>query len=244
MNNEYRTMGGTLQKETAGVGFYRSFITKVYGWMAAGLGLTTAAAAVTAAVVAANVTEENFESLHGLFIAALIVEIVLVMAISWGINRISPAVAGVLFLIYSIVSGVTIAPIVFVYTGTSIAVTFGITAGTFAAMSLYGYFTKADLTSFGNIMMMGLWGIVIATIINIFWANETLYWVISYLGVAIFTGLVAYDTNKLKGIAMSIEDGSVERATASKIAIIGALNLYLDFVNLFLMLLRFFGKRR
>lgn len=237
-------MGGTLQKETAGVGFYRSFITKVYGWMAAGLGLTTAAAAVTAAVVAANVTEENFESLQGLFIAALIVEIVLVMAISWGINRISPAVAGVLFLIYSIVSGVTIAPIVFVYTGTSIAVTFGITAGTFAAMSLYGYFTKADLTSFGNIMMMGLWGIVIATIINIFWANETLYWVISYLGVAIFTGLVAYDTNKLKGIAMSIEDGSVERATASKIAIIGALNLYLDFVNLFLMLLRFFGKRR
>ena len=244
MNNEYRTMGGTLQKETAGVDFYRSFITKVYGWMAAGLGITTAAAAVTAAVVAANVTEENFESLHGLFIAALIVEIVLVMAISWGINRISPAVAGVLFLIYSIVSGVTIAPIVFVYTGTSIAVTFGITAGTFAAMSLYGYFTKADLTSFGNIMMMGLWGIVIATIINIFWANETLYWVISYLGVAIFTGLVAYDTNKLKGIAMSIEDGSVERATASKIAILGALNLYLDFVNLFLMLLRFFGKRR
>lgn len=238
MNGDYRTIGGSAAQD--GVASYKSFIGKVYGWMAAGLAITAAAAAATVSIVQNMIPPENIPSYRGVFFGAIIVEIVLVMVISMGINKLSPMAAGGLFLLYSLVSGVTLAPVVFAYTSASIAVTFAVTAGTFAAMSLYGYFTKADLTSFGNIMFMGLIGLVIGTLVNIFWANETFYWILTYLGVAVFTGLIAYDTNKLKNIAC----GNFDNTTTGKLAVIGALSLYLDFINLFLMLLRFFGKRR
>jgi FtsH-binding integral membrane protein len=145
------------------------------------------------------------------------------------------------FLLYSVLNGLTMSVIFMAYTSSSIATTFYITAGTFAAMSIYGYTTKRDLTSIGNMAFMALIGIIIASIVNIFLQNEMMYWIISYLGVAIFVGLVAYDTQKLKEIGSR---GFVNEEGMEKSAIMGALSLYLDFINLFLFLLRIFGDRR
>jgi len=145
------------------------------------------------------------------------------------------------FMVYSILNGLTMSVIFLVYTSSSISTTFLITAGTFGAMSLYGYYTKKDLTSIGNMAMMALIGIIIASIVNIFLQNEMMYWIISYLGVAVFVGLTAYDTQKLKEIGSR---GFANEEGMEKIAILGALTLYLDFINLFLFLLRIFGDRK
>jgi FtsH-binding integral membrane protein len=145
------------------------------------------------------------------------------------------------FLLYAILNGLTMSVIFLVYTSESIASTFYITAGTFAAMSLYGYYTKKDLTSIGNMAMMALIGIIIASIVNMFFHNEMMYWIITYLGLAIFVGLTAYDTQKLKQIG---SNGFEYEESMEKIAILGALTLYLDFINLFLFLLRIFGGRK
>lgn len=169
----------------------------------------------------------------------LIAEIVLVFVISGGINRMSSQTASLLFYIFAIVNGIALFPIFFVYTGVSIAKTFFITAGTFGAMSIYGYFTSQDLSRWGSILMMALFGLIICCVVNIFWANSAFEWIISGLGVLIFIGLTAWDTQKIKQMAAIAPADSY-----GKLATIGALNLYLDFINLFLFLLRFFGNSR
>lgn len=169
----------------------------------------------------------------------MLVEIGLVIAISGAINRLSAAAASGLFFLFAIVNGLSLAPIFIIYTGASIAKTFFITAGTFGAMSVYGYFTNRDLSKFGSILIMALFGLVICSLVNIFMQSDSLQWIISIAGVLIFIGLTAWDTQKIKVMAASMPD-----ADHSKLATIGALSLYLDFINLFLYLLRFFGNRR
>ena len=150
------------------------------------------------------------------------------------------ASAMVSFLAYSFLNGLTLSVVFLAYTKSSIASTFFVTAGTFAAMSLYGYFTKKVLSSWGNLFFMALIGLIIATIVNVFWANTTLYWITTYAGVLIFVGLTAYDTNRIKQMLANQE---VNEGT-QKLALLGALTLYLDFINMFLYLLRIFGDRR
>jgi FtsH-binding integral membrane protein len=214
------------------------FFPRVYGWMTAGLGLTALAALFTLATPALlQAIFENKLVFYGLMIG----ELGLVIALSAAINRIGALTATLMFLLYSILNGVTLAAIFLVYTQSSIANAFVVTAGTFAAMSLYGMATKRDLTGLGSFMFMGLIGIVIASVVNIFMQSAMITWVVSYIGVLVFVGLTAYDTQKLKRIGQqSFADG----ASLQKAAILGALTLYLDFINLFLMLLRIMGDRR
>jgi len=167
----------------------------------------------------------------------MIGELALVFILSGAINRLSGTVATLLFLGYSALNGLTLSVIFIVYTADSIASTFAVTAAMFGAMSIYGYLTKKDLTSWGSFLFMGLIGIVIASLVNIFLQSSAVSWVVSGIGVLVFTGLTAYDTWKIKAMAAAGEEGR-------KPAILGALTLYLDFINLFLMLLRFMGGRR
>lgn len=167
------------------------------------------------------------------------VEILLVIAISGAINRLSSAAATALFFLFAVVNGLALSPIFLAYTATSIAKTFFITAGTFGAMSIYGYFTSNDLSKMGSILIMALFGLIIASIVNIFVGSDSLGWIISIVGVLIFVGLTAWDTQKIKNMAAMSPAGSEGR-----LATIGALSLYLDFINLFLYLLRFFGASR
>lgn len=168
-----------------------------------------------------------------------IVEIGLVMGISGGINRMSSPVATLLFLLFSAVNGLTLSLIFAVYTPVSIFKTFLITAGTFGAMTVYGYLTDRDLTKIGSLLTMALFGLMICILVNLFWANSTFEWIISGAGVLIFIGLTAWDTQKIKQMAMQMPE-----ATDGRLATVGALSLYLDFINLFLFLLRFFGSSR
>ncbi|MEN8192650.1 MAG: Bax inhibitor-1/YccA family protein [Bacteroidota bacterium] len=217
----------------------RSFITKVYRWMGFGLLLTALAAYLAVSSESfIYMLAENSMIFYGLIIA----ELGLVIYLSTRINKMSAEAAAGSFIIYSILNGLTISLLLLLYTGGSIAATFLSTALTFGAMSAYGYFTKRDLTTMGSYLYMALIGLIIASLVNIFWANSTLYWIISYVGILLFVGLTAYDTQKIKKIGASVDmnDGQVSQ----KLAIIGALALYLDFINLFLMLLRVMGDRR
>lgn len=177
-----------------------------------------------------------------LFWGIIIGELALVLWISAGINRLSLTSATLLFVVYSVLNGVTMSFIFLVYTMTSVASVFFITAGTFAVMAFIGYTTKKDLTSIGRLALMALIGIIIATIVNIFFTKSgTFDLILSYLGVAVFVGLTAYDSQKIKRMLMMQEDGGEQ---AQKVALLGALSLYLDFINLFLYLLRIFGDRK
>ena len=169
----------------------------------------------------------------------LIGEIVMVMALSASINKLNNATATLLFYAYSILNGMTLSCIVFMYTMASIGLTFMITAGVFATMAIYGYVTKSDLTKFGTFMTMALFGLIICIVVNLFMHSSTMEWIISFAGVVIFIGLTAWDVQKIKRMAAMSDYNS-----AGKIATIGALSLYLDFINLFLYLLRFFGGNR
>lgn len=173
---------------------------------------------------------------------AILVEFGLVIAISAGINRMAAATATALFILYAAVNGLTLSFIFAAYSTEAIVTTFAVTAGTFGAMAVIGTVTKKDLTSLGNLFFMALLGLIIASVVNLFCANSTLYWICTYAGILIFVGLTAYDANKIK--MMYIQAGTDDRETVRKIAVIGALELYLDFVNLFLYLLRIFGRRR
>jgi len=229
----------TKSKEQLGIKSYQAvFITKVYNWMALALFITGLVAYFTAT------TPSLMTAILGskiLFFGLIIGELALVIYLTRSINKLSRNTAIGAFLLYSVLNGLTMSVIFLAYTSNSIATTFYITAGTFAAMSFYGYTTKRDLTSIGNMAFMALIGIIIASVVNIFLQNEMMYWIISYLGVAIFVGLVAYDTQKLKEIGSR---GFVNEDNMEKTSIMGALSLYLDFVNLFLFLLRIFGDRR
>ncbi len=177
-----------------------------------------------------------------MFWVAILVEFGLVIAISAGINRMAAATATALFILYAAVNGLTLSFIFAAYSAEAIVTTFAVTAGTFGAMAVIGTVTKKDLTSLGNLFFMALLGLIIASVVNLFCASSTLYWICTYAGILIFVGLTAYDANKIK--MMYIQAGTDDRETVRKIAVIGALQLYLDFVNLFLYLLRIFGRRR
>jgi len=176
--------------------------------------------------------------LGNMLIVLIIAELALVFILSLAINKLSTPVATGLFYLYAVLNGVTLSPIFFIYTGSSIALTFFVTAGTFLAMTIYGYTTKRDLTKLGSILLMALIGLIVCSVVNIFWANSTMDWIISFAGVVIFVGLTAWDTQKIKEMALETDE-----VNAGKLATLGALSLYLDFINLFLYLLRFLGSR-
>ena len=170
----------------------------------------------------------------------IIAELAIVIGVTAAINKLSLPVATLLFVVYSVLNGALFSSIFLVYTMASIAKVFFITAGTFGAMSLYGYTTKSDLTSWGKILIMGVLGLIIATVVNLFLKSSGLEMIISYAGVLIFVGLTAYDTQKIKQMCLQAPDAG---ETMQKYALLGALSLYLDFINLFIYLLRIFGRR-
>jgi FtsH-binding integral membrane protein len=216
------------------------FLAKVFNWMAIGLGLTGLAAFLTVNSQAAlQFVFGNKMVFYGLIFG----ELGLVFYLSARIERISAQAATGLFIAYSILNGVTLSAILLLYTMTSVAATFFVTAGMFGAMSVYGFVTKKDLSSWGSFLFMGLIGIIIASVVNIFLGSSMMSWIISGIGVIIFTGLTAYDVQQITRMGeKGIMDGG--EAVIRKGAIMGALKLYLDFINLFLMLLRFMGDRR
>lgn len=214
------------------------FITKVYAWMSMALMIT----ALTAVYVASS--QELTRAILGNRIAFLVLifgELGLVMFLSAALDRMSAMTATLLFIAYSVLNGLTLSVIFLVYTASSIGTTFFVTAGTFGVMSIYGYTTKRDLTSWGNLLFMALIGFIIASVVNLFLQSETVYWVCTYMGILVFVGLTAYDTQKIKEMGAAGFDNS---ENMRKGAIMGALALYLDFINLFLLLLRLFGGRR
>ena len=225
------------QREQAAV-IQTNFVARVYNWM--GLGLATTA--VVALLTASSPALINF--IFGsqfVFFGLIIAELGLVMALSAAIGRMQATTAALMFFVYSALNGLTLSAIFLAYTSASIANTFFVTAGTFGAMSLYGYATKRDLTSWGSFLFMGLVGVIIASLVNLFLKSEAIYWLVTYAGVIVFVGLTAYDTQQIKQMAFH---GFGDEETERKSAVIGALRIYLDFVNLFLMLLNIFGRRR
>ena len=226
------------QQEIVSTNTFSALMRKVYTWMALALtitGFTAYYVASSPAILQAIMTNKI------LFFGLLIGELALVWGVSAAINRLSLTTATLLFILYSVLNGVTMSFIFLAYTMTSIASVFFITAGTFAAMSLYGYFTKADLSKMGQILFMALIGLIIATIVNLFIKSSGLTMILSYVGVLIFVGLTAWDTQKIKQMLQVAPDTG---EAAQKVALMGALSLYLDFINLFLYLLRIFGNSR
>ncbi|MEW5913198.1 MAG: Bax inhibitor-1/YccA family protein [Thermodesulfobacteriota bacterium] len=219
------------------------FMRRVYNWMAGGLALTALVAwwaQGTPAVMQALFNPAT-GSPSGLFWVLALAELGLVFGLSGLVQRMSAGTAGILFAVYAALNGLTISFIFLLYTSTSLVSTFLVCAGTFAVVSVWSYSTKRDLTRWGSFLFMGLIGIIIASLVNIFLKSPLLYWIVSYLGVGIFVGLTAYDTQQLKLMALTNDMGE---EVAAKASIVGALKLYLDFINLFLLLLRIMGDRR
>jgi FtsH-binding integral membrane protein len=220
------------------IGAYSTLMRKVYVWMSLALCIT----GLTAFYVASNATLMTaIASNKILFFGLIIGEIALVIGLTAAINRISFFNATLLFILYSVLNGVTMSFIFLAYTMSSIASTFFITAGTFCAMAFVGYATKKDLTRFGGFFLMAIIGLVIATVVNMFVASTMLDWIISYVGVFVFIGLTAYDSQKIKNMLMAY--GTDVNEGTQKLALMGSLTLYLDFINLFIYLLRIFGRR-
>ncbi len=230
--NEMRTFTSTQVASNV-------FLRGVYLWMSIGLLITGYISyAVSSSPMIMTLLLKN----PMLFFGLIIGELVLVFTISGAISKLSASVATVLFIMYSALNGVTLSTIFIIYTQTSIVKTFFITAGMFGAMSLYGYTTSKDLTSWGSFLFMGLIGVIIASVVNMFFKSSQMEFVISIIGIIVFIGLTAYDTQKLKEMG---ENAPLDRkSTLQKGTILGALTLYLDFINLFLLLLRFFGSSR
>lgn len=226
--------GNSINVATA----FPALMRKVYVWMTLALVVTALSAYYVATTPAAlyAIFSSKF-----MFFGLLIAEIVVVMAMTALINRMSFMVAALMMAAYSVLNGVTMSFIFVVYEMASIATTFFVTAGTFAAMAIVGYTTKKDLTKMGGILLMALIGLIIASVVNWFLQSETMSYVVSGIGVMVFTGLTAYDSQKIKEMLMqcdTVNDGT------QKLALLGSLTLYLDFVNLFLYLLRFMGNRK
>lgn len=217
----------------------QTFMAQVYGWMTVGLLLT----AFVALYVASSATLIEMIFTNKIFFFGLIIaQLALVFILSGMVHKMSGALATTLFMLYSALTGVTISSVLIVYTYSSVASTFFICAAMFGALSVYGYTTKRSLTGMGSFLFMGLIGIIIASIVNIFMQSSMMSMVISYAGVLIFAGLTAYDTQKLKD--MGSEINQEDKENMRRYSIMGALTLYLDFINLFLMLLRILGDRR
>lgn len=240
---DYRTIerdGGIASDVDQATGA-RIFVNRVYNWMFCGLMITT----ITAWGIAqyAVSSETAWKQIIGLALPLMIVELVLVIILSAAIKKMSAPVAGVLFIVYSALNGITLSPIFLGYTQTSIFLAFGSCALMFAATSTFGYMTGMRLDTVGSYCFMGLIGFLIASLVNFFLRSEMLNYIMSYAGVAIFVGLTAWDTQKVRMIGEQAgEDAQTD--DMRKVAIVFALQLYLDFINLFLMLLRIFGRRR
>jgi FtsH-binding integral membrane protein len=220
----------------AGAERVTAFLRKVYGWMMVGLGVT---ASVAFAVSSSPALVQAIFGNPILFFGLIIVELGLVFYLSARVSKLAPQTAAALFLVYSALNGATLSMVLLAYTGTSIATTFVVTAGMFGALALFGTTTKRSLAGVGQFFFMGLIGLLLASVVGIFWQNDTLQFVISVVGVLVFTGLTAWDAQRLKLMASTVPE---ERF--GSYAVVGALALYLDFINLFLFLLRFLGGRR
>lgn len=231
MTDAYRTEARTDAR-------VRGFLQQVYGWMAAALAVT---GFVALAVSRSPAMQQAIFGSRFVFFGLIIGELVLVMWLATRISRMSVGTATTVFVGYSILNGLTMGAVFLAYAQATIATAFFVTAGLFGVMTLVGFFTNTDLTRLGGILTMALIGFVIASVVNLLLRSEGLYWILTYAGVVIFTGLVAYDSQRIKAMAMS---GAGESEDGQKYAIMGALRLYLDFVNLFLLLLRIFGRRR
>ena len=235
-----------LRQEQAQV-MVNGFIRSVYNWMAIGLALTGFVAYYAAhseAMLGLLFTANGaYLKPTMLFYGLIIGELALVFYLSARVGKITASTATTLFVLYAALNGVTLSSIFLIYTSTSITSTFFVCSATFVVCSIYGMITKRDLTSLGGFLMMGLFGIIIASVVNMFIRSSGMSLIISYIGVFVFIGLTAYDTQKLKNMALSQPDG-LDGAIVRKGAIMGALSLYLDFINLFLMLLRIMGDRR
>ena len=226
----------SLGKEQNAV--FAKLMRSVYLWMVLALvitGLTAAYVASSPAYISALMNNSI------LFYGVIIAELALVFILSGRIHKMSFTSASLMFILYSLLTGVSLSTIFLAYTESSIATTFLITAGTFGTMSLVGFVTKKDLSKLGGILLMALIGLIIATVVNIFLISDTLGWIINYVGVLIFVGLTAYDTQKIK--QMVREYGTDINEQTQKMALMGSLSLYLDFINMFLYLLRIFGNR-
>lgn len=217
---------------------FPALMRKVFVWMTFALAITglTAYGVATSPTILSLIFSSKVT-----FFGLIIAEFALVFAISGAINRLSLSTATLLFILYSVVNGATLSTIFFAFSVATIGKVFFITAGTFGAMALVGYTTKTDLTSMGKLLFMALLGIIIASVVNIFVASSGLDLILSYVGVLVFVGLTAYDTQKIKQMCQSAPDAG---ESTQKLALIGALSLYLDFINLFLYLLRIFGNNR
>ena len=224
------------------LGFSETFsavLRRVYLWMTLGLLVT----AVTAAFVSGSPLFQVLAGQPLIFLVLMLAEIGLVIGLSRGINRLSPSTAMLLFLAYAVLNGVTLSVLFVVYTLGSVAATFLATAGLFGAMSLIGYTTRLDLSKFGSFLLMGLIGLMIAMLVNLFWANTVLGTIITFVGILFFLALTIYDTQRIKRMtlqALQMGDENVQ----TRMGILGALSLYLDFINIFLFLLRLGGRQR
>lgn len=232
----YETM--TREEQLGMSAAFPALMRKVYVWMAMALAIT----AITAYGVAASPALTNLIfSSKVIFFGLIIAELILVFWVSARIEKLSLTTATLMFILYSVLNGATLATIFFAYSPEIITKTFFVTAGTFGAMAVYGYFTKSDLSSWGKLLIMAVIGLIIAGVVNMFLKSSMMDLVVSVLGVLIFVGLTAYDSQKIKRmLAMQTDMGE----TAQKVALMGALSLYLDFINLFLYLLRLFGRER
>lgn len=217
---------------------FPALMRKVFVWMTLALAITglTAYGVATSPAILSLIFSSKVT-----FFGLIIAEFALVFAISGAINRLSLSTATMLFILYSVINGATLSSIFFAFSVATISKVFFITAGTFGAMALVGYTTKTDLTSMGKLLFMALLGIIIASVVNMFVASSGLDLILSYVGVLVFVGLTAYDTQKIKQMCQAAPDAG---ESAQKLALIGALSLYLDFINLFLYLLRIFGNNR
>ena len=233
--NNYYDKGQTLAQSSV----FAVLMRNVYTWMACGLAMT----ALTAMIVGRNENWVYTLATSGMYWGLLIAEVVLVIFLSARINKLSFATAGLMFAAYAILNGVTMSIIMLAYTAESIAQAFFVTAGTFGGMSLVGFFIKKDLSAMGRTLMMALIGLIIATIVNIFWQNSMMASILNYAGVIIFVALTAYDTQKIKVMLQQAQHAGLNDQT-NKLALMGSLTLYLDFINLFLYILRLFGNRK
>lgn len=217
---------------------FPALMRKVFVWMTLALAITglTAYGVATSPALLSLIFSSKVT-----FFGLIIAEFALVFAISGAINRLSLSTATLLFILYSVINGATLSSIFFVFSVATISKVFFITAGTFGAMALVGYTTKTDLTSMGKLLFMALLGIIIASVVNMFVASSGLDLILSYVGVLVFVGLTAYDTQKIKQMCQAAPDAG---ESSQKLALIGALSLYLDFINLFIYLLRIFGNNR
>ena len=238
--------GAAVGADTIDAGL-RTYMLRVYNYMLVGLGLTGAVAWLTANTPLSNIFYNEIATPNGVALQpnilgwiAMFAPLGMVLLLSFRIQKMSFAAAQATFWAYAAVMGVSLSTILFVYTGASIAMTFFVTAATFGAMSLNGYTTQRDLTGMGSFLFMGLIGLILASLANMFFHSTQLQFVISVIGVLIFTGLTAYDSQFIKNMYYAGDDSEV----AGKKAVMGALRLYLDFINLFLYLLRFMGNRR